>query len=308
MSRNESQEELFRKIAREELDKSIETVQLSLIKDNFLTREEFALHMDRMDKRFEQMLQQSNDRFFEMQEQMNRQFTEMDKRFNAMQEQMDKRFNAMQEQMDRRFDEMDKRFKAMQEQMDERFNAMQEQMDERFKAMQEQMDKRFNAMQEQMDERFKAMQEQMDKRFALVDKRFDGIDRRLDEIELFHGDLFEGFSYTLFTKILKSQGINTMPSRRGHFIDDDMMVHPDSTDVEVDLFSVKIPLIGEVTRKVGALEKVEVFVRKIKFLEQRYKQEFRKMLITLSIAPSIENEVIGMCKRHGIELVVSDLS
>ena len=100
-----------------------------------------------------------------------------------------------------------------------------------------------------------------------MDKRFDGVYRRLDEMSLFERDLFEGFSYSLLKKVLESQGIDTIPERRAHFKDEAMVVHPDSTDIEVDLFSARIPFMGEVTRKVESIEKVEVFVRKIRFIE-----------------------------------------
>ncbi|MEX2717712.1 MAG: hypothetical protein Q6370_015540, partial [Candidatus Sigynarchaeota archaeon] len=83
-----AQEQHVRKIAREEMEKTVETIQLSLLKEHFLTRDEFLDAMDRMDKRFEAM-----DRRFEaMQQQMDKRFEAMDKRFEAMQQQMDKRF------------------------------------------------------------------------------------------------------------------------------------------------------------------------------------------------------------------------
>jgi len=106
-----AQEQHVRKIAREEVEKSVESIQLSLLKEHFLTRDEFLDAMDRMDKRFEAI----------------------DKRFDAMQQQMDKRFEAMQQQMDKRFD-------AMQRQMDKRFEAMQQQMDKRFEAVYKRFD------------------------------------------------------------------------------------------------------------------------------------------------------------------------
>jgi hypothetical protein len=50
-----AQEQHVRKIAREEVEKSVESIQLSLLKDHFLTRDEFLDAMERMDKRFEAM-------------------------------------------------------------------------------------------------------------------------------------------------------------------------------------------------------------------------------------------------------------
>jgi len=65
----------------EKVSKAIESVQLSLLKENFLTRDEFLKAMERIDARFEAM----------------------DKRFEAMQEQIDKRFAKTYE----RFDQID---------------------------------------------------------------------------------------------------------------------------------------------------------------------------------------------------------
>ena len=85
-------EQHVRKIAREEMDKSVESIQLSLLKEHFLTRDEFLDAMERIDKRFEAM----------------------DKRFEAM----DKRFEAMQQQMDKRFDGVDKDLKTIRVSID----------------------------------------------------------------------------------------------------------------------------------------------------------------------------------------------
>jgi len=103
----------------DEVSKKIDKVQIALLKEHFLTRDEFLTEMEKLDKRFEDMLSESNKQFKAMQEQM-------DKRF----EQMDKRFEAMQEQMDKRFEQMDKRFEAMQEQMDKRFAKVYERFDQ----------------------------------------------------------------------------------------------------------------------------------------------------------------------------------
>jgi hypothetical protein len=94
------QEEIIRKIAHEEVEKSIESVQLSVLKEAFLTRDEFLEAMERIDKRFNTMQER------------------MDKRFNATQERMDKRFNTMQEQMDKRFDEVYTEIKHVQVSID----------------------------------------------------------------------------------------------------------------------------------------------------------------------------------------------
>ncbi len=107
---------IIEKTVEQKIEKQIETVQIAVLRKEFLTREEFLEAMNHMDKRFESMQKQMNERF----------------------EAMDKRFEAM----DKRFEAMDKRFEAMLKQMNERFEAMQKQMNERFEAA----DKRFETL------------------------------------------------------------------------------------------------------------------------------------------------------------------
>ncbi|MHA1728646.1 MAG: hypothetical protein ACTSWY_07920 [Promethearchaeota archaeon] len=114
MSFNPSQEEFIKKIVREEVNKSLGTVQLSTLKKEFLTRDEFIDAMDRMDRRFEE----SNKRFETLQKRMDDRFEESNKRFETLQKRMDDRF----EESNKRFEESNKRFEAFQKRVDNRFN------------------------------------------------------------------------------------------------------------------------------------------------------------------------------------------
>ncbi len=67
------------------------------------------------------------------------------KQFDSMQKQMDDRFNGMQKQMN-------DKFSGMQKQMDDRFNGMQKQMNDKFSGMQKQMEYRFGSIQKQIDD------------------------------------------------------------------------------------------------------------------------------------------------------------
>ncbi|TFG05011.1 MAG: hypothetical protein EU536_03265 [Promethearchaeota archaeon] len=207
--------------------------------------------------------------------------------FKKEMERIQERFDAMQAQMDKRFD-------AMQAQMDKRFDAMQAQMDKRF----EQMDKRFDAMQAQMDKRFDAMQAQMDKRFENVYKRFDAI-------ALDFGTAIEKIGYAFIKDSLEAQGISTFPRLRAHFIDQDHEVHAGTTDVEVDLFSADIPLIGECTLKITDMAKLDIFLRKINFIEKRYQKKFKRVVFTLNISPTIQANVERFCQQWDIKLISS---
>ncbi|MDO9104489.1 MAG: hypothetical protein Q7U57_05960, partial [Methylovulum sp.] len=98
-------------------------------------RELIQQGFDLTNKRFEEMLVNSNKRF----------------------EQVDKRF----EQVDKRFEQIDKRFEEMRIYSDKRF----EQVDKRLEDMRINSDKRF----EQTDKHF----EQLEKHLALISNRMD---------------------------------------------------------------------------------------------------------------------------------------
>ena len=109
------QEALVRKIAREEAERTIDTVQVSLLKGVFLTRDEFLDAMDRMDKRFEAV-----------QVQMDKRFEAMDKRFEELIDSMNKRFEAVDNRFEELIDSMNKRFEAV----DKRFEGVIREMKE----------------------------------------------------------------------------------------------------------------------------------------------------------------------------------
>ncbi len=242
----------------------------------------------------------------------------MDDRFEALQRQMDERFTAMQKQMDERFDESNRRFEAMQKQMDERFTAMQKQMDERF----DESNRRFEVLQKQMDERFTAMQKQMDERFAAVDKRFESmlnamkdgfakmdkrmgsLERRMEEISHALGHDFEEFNREWLRAFLNKNGIPDVEIRKRHFVDRNHEVFPDTTDVEIDLFNEEPLLVGEVTAIVRSLEKVEIFLRKVKFIEGLYgRPAEQKLFITYYIEPQILSDVIKKLSEAGVRII-----
>ncbi|MGQ4874896.1 MAG: hypothetical protein ACP6IY_12590 [Promethearchaeia archaeon] len=91
----ENLEKKLTKKFEEKISKSIESIQIKILKENFLTRDEFLEAMQKIDDRFNAVQKQ------------------MDDRFNAMQKQMDDRFNAMQKQMDKRFEHVYRRFEQM---------------------------------------------------------------------------------------------------------------------------------------------------------------------------------------------------
>ncbi len=184
------------------------------------------------------------------------------------------------EEFDKRFEAMDKRFEAM----DKRFEAM----DKRFEAM----DKRFDSM---------------DKRFDSMDKRFERVLERLDNIDLGYGIVAEGIEYSLIKREFKQKGLDLKIQIRQHFHDENNYVHPDTKDIEIDIFHVKPNIIGEATLKLNDLDKVRIFIRKCEFLEKMYKESFQKYLFCFHVNERIKQKLDILLNQFNIELIVPTL-
>jgi hypothetical protein len=219
--------------------KSLETIQLAQLRKEFLTRQDFMDAMDRMDKRFDEMLKNS-----------------------------DIRFDEMQKKSDKRFDEMQKK-----------------------------SDKRFDATQREMNQRFEAMQKQ-------IDKRFDKVYERLDSIDLGYGYVVEGMAYSIIKREFKQRELDLDLKIRQHFTDENYTVHPDTQDVEVDIFHLKPNIIGEASLKIFNLDKVRTFIKKIEFLEKTYKDNFKRFLFCFKIDDRIKGELIILLQKYNIELII----
>jgi len=155
---------------------------------------------------------------------------------------------------------------------------------------------------EKIHTHFEQMQKQMDTRFNKVDKRFNNVNARFDALSLDFGTAIEKISYSFIKQMLESEGIAVFPKLRGHFIDHDYEVHAGTTDVEIDLFSAEIPLIGECSLKITDMNKLEIFLRKINFIEKKYQKKFRRFFFTLNISPLIEEKVKSFCQKWDIKL------
>jgi len=97
---------------------------------------------ERVDKKFEEMLQYTNVRFEQMREDMNRRFEQVDKRFEEMREDMNRRF----EQVDKRFDESRQDMLARFDQVDKRFEEMIGHTDKRFEDMRYSLDRQVSTL------------------------------------------------------------------------------------------------------------------------------------------------------------------
>jgi len=172
-----------------------------------------------------------------------------------------------------------------------------ERMDKRFEELIKHMNLRFEASQREMNQRFEAMQKQ-------IDKRFDKVYERLDSIDLGYGYVVEGMAYSIIKREFKQRDLDLDLKIRQHFTDENYTVHPDTQDVEVDIFHVRPNIIGEASLKIFNLDKVRTFIKKIEFLEKTYKDNFKRFLFCFKIDDRIEGELINLLQKYNIELII----
>lgn len=216
------------KTVEKKVVESLETIQLAQLRKEFLTRQDFLDSMDRMDKRFEELIKHMNLRF---------------------------------------------------------------------EAIQKQIDTRFETSQREMNQRFEAIQKQ-------IDKRFDKVYERLDNIDLGYGYVVEGMAYSIIKREFKQRDLDLDLKIRQHFTDENYTVHPDTQDVEVDIFHLRPNIIGEASLKIFNLDKVRTFIKKIEFLEKTYKDNFKRFLFCFKIDDRIEGELINLLQKYNIKLII----
>ncbi len=158
-------------------------------------------------------------------------------------------------------------------------------------------------------EDIKDLIKEMDKRFEQVDKRFEQVDNRLDQIAIGADVSFERFCIEMIKKVLAAEG-QPIPyiEQRRHFVDNERMVNPDTTDVEVDLYYPDPPLIGEVTYKASTMEKFDTFLSKIMFMEQAvFKKQARRYFCAIEIEPSINDAIKKKAREFQVEVITKEI-
>jgi len=181
---------------------------------------------------------------------------------------------------------------------------MQKTMDERF----ERVDKRFETMQKTMNERF----ERVDKRFERVDKRFDHLESQnreiksiLENIQQSLGRPFEQFGRNVIIKLLKSEGYEKISLKPKKLKDPESFVSEDTTEVEIDGFSLDPPIIVEITSVLRSKKKIDIFLRKKGFVEEEYETKFRGFFLAASSEFSAEEmgDIAIKLREHNCELI-----
>jgi len=272
-------EQRIEQIVNQKIQARLETVQLALLRKEFLTREEFLAAMQKMDKRFEDMLAE-----------MNRRFETVDKRFEAM----DKRFEDMLAEMNRRFETVDKRFEAM----DKRFEAV----DKRFEDMLAEMNRRFEAV----NKRFEAV----DKRFEAIDKRFEAVDKRFEALI---AEMHQGFEESRRMYLQLRAAIDNLGARSGVSLQETILELMNTLIVKagVDYKQVQRKTIVDVNGDVffqGFSTDVDVLARdgEIHLFEVKYKADQRDCDHFLKVARLFEKvEKVRPDKLYLITLEIS---
>jgi len=160
-----------------------------------------------------------------------------------------------------------------------------------------------------MDKRFEAMQVQIDKGFTETNKKFETVFRRLDEIAIGADVSFELFCMDMIKNIFKAEGC-PVPyiEQRRHFVDPNHDVHPDTTDVEIDLFYPDPPLIGEVTYRASTMDKLDTFIKKIAFMERTtFKKVARRYFCALEIDTNLYSQYQIKAQKHQITVITKQI-
>ena len=237
-------------------------------------REDFNERSKAADRRFEELIDNMKRRF----------------------EESNKRYEQLRDDMNRRFEAVDKRFEELITTMNKRF----EESNKRYEELREDMNRRFEAV----DKRFEELIATMNKRFEEVQEQFRKVFRRLDILSEAFGHDFEEFnSYWLETFLVK-QGYPRIEIKKKTFYDPDYEVFTHSKNVEVDLFNEDPLVIGEVTAIVREIDKINTFLRKVRFLEKRFGPAKYKLFITYAVLPEIRDEAITLLEKANIDIII----
>src|SRR5271157_2508116 len=158
-----------------------------------------------------------------------------------------------------------------------------------------------NDLKVEIDQRF----DKVDQRFDKVDQRFDKVDQRLSEIAIGADVSFERFCKEFIQSFAANEG-KSVPfiEIERHFNDPDQIVNPGNSDVEVDLFCPNPPIIGDVTYKVKDLSKLDIFIRKVEFIEREVFQEpASRFFFALEISRDVYPEFQAMASANKINVI-----
>lgn len=278
-NKDDDAESFFRRL---EKDEKFRKKVRDLLSDNYVTKEELHLLLEELkkqredfNKQFKEQIAASDRRFSALIENMNERFEESNKRYEELREDTNKRFKELIDSMNKRFEESNKRYEELREDTNRRFEELREDMNKRF--------------------------EEQDKR---IDRRFDKVFERFDELSLALGHDFEEFNSYWLQTFLEELGYPKVDIKKKVFIDDNYEVFPDSKEVKIDLYNSDPLTIGEVTAITRRIDKITLFLRKLKFLEKRLGPAKYKLFITYYIQPEIRDEALKLLSEAGVDVIL----
>ncbi len=180
---------------------------------------------------------------------------------------------------------------------------------EELKLQREDMEKGFvkvwdelKAQRMAMEEGFKNMWEEMKE----LRKSQDKIHRRMDKHEAFWrkiaGEELELHSLMWFQGVLNAKGFPSDNLRWSAKFDDPQR-RLETPEIEIDLFQEEPLMVVEVTSFVDTLDKLMTFIKKIKFIEEKYAKRPKAVFITYRVSKNIEEAFTEIQKSNSIELI-----
>ncbi|MHA1755790.1 MAG: hypothetical protein ACTSVV_03400 [Promethearchaeota archaeon] len=288
------------KIVEEKVEKRLEKVQLSILKKEFLTREEFLEAINKLDKRFEELLIQMKIGFEEARKERELIQKEIDKRLEEarkdrelIREEMDKRFNSLIEQMNKGFEEARKDRELIREEMDKRFEEARKESDKRFKALLKQMDDRFEALIKDMNEKFKIASEEREILKAFTAKLSSRRGIQLENAVL----------YLLKDKLIK-ESINVSDIKKEYLTDDNgaVFVKGFMTDIDVVIRDGKIILIE--IKTTADNRDVNDLIKKAELFKIMFKKDYDELMI---LCLEINETNYEFARRHNVNVIAGEI-
>jgi len=287
-------EELAKQVAKLYAEKPELAFKLfDWLRKYFATSDDLKQYIAQSRGQFQELLQEINKRFEENRAETNKRFEEINKRFEENRAETNKQFQEMIERFEESRAETNKRFEESRAETNKRFEESRAETNKRF---------------EETLKRYEENRVETNKRFEVLDMRLEimtsFMDRRFKELALGYGGTFEGFNKTILKKILAARGIPIKAFNESplHFQDPDRIVHPHTTDVEINIFNEKPPIIGEVTSSLVRLDDLNTFIRKIQFIEKKFNKKFQRFFITLFIDDKIKEPCQILLTKYAIEV------
>ncbi|RMG32438.1 MAG: DUF632 domain-containing protein, partial [Methanobacteriota archaeon] len=208
---------------------------------------------------------------------------------------------AQRESTERGFSKVWDELKAQREELKAQREAMEQGFSKVWDELKTQRDE-LKAQREAMEQGFQNMWDEMKE----LRKSQNRLHRRMDKHEAFWrkigGEELELHSLMWFQGVLNAKGFPSDNLKWGVKFEDPQR-RLGTSEIEIDLFQENPLLVVEVTSFVDSLDKLLRFVKKIKFIREKYGKTPKAVFITYRIAKEIEEAFMEIQKANEIELI-----